>query len=261
MLRKYVFIGIIIILLCSAYALYNPVQLDERHIEETESRSSFIDQSGIEIIKIDNNVWVYTSYLDYKGVKTPSNGLVIVTDEGLLLVDTPWNNHQTEALLKIIKERFKQPIVKAIITHAHSDRIGGIEVLKRAHIKTYSTSLTQSQAVKNGYPKPENALESGESTNIGTVSVEIYYPGEGHSKDNSVVWIPSKKILFAGCLVKSLDESALGGSEDTNFLTWSATLESLKKKFKTAKIVIPGHGDWGDSSLIDHTLKLTNKQK
>lgn len=231
MLRKYGVICILIVLFCTATALFHFDKLGERHVEETKAANRFIDQSDVTLSKVDNQVWVHTSYINYKGARTPSNGLVIVTDSGLLLVDTPWNNEQTEVLLKMAKEKFKQPFVKAIITHAHSDRIGGIDTLISQNINTFSTSLTQAEAEKNGYPRPENVLESGESTTIGQVNIEIYYPGEGHSKDNIVVWIPSKKLLFAGCLVKSLDELAL-----------------------------PGHGDWGDSSLIDHTLTLSKKQ-
>jgi metallo-beta-lactamase class B len=40
----------------------------------------------------------------------PSNGLVIVTPKGLVLVDTCWDNELTKELLTVSKEQVKQTI-------------------------------------------------------------------------------------------------------------------------------------------------------
>ena len=56
----------------------------------------------------------------------PSNGLVAVTERGLLLVDTAWTDAQTEAVLAWGDGRFHRPWIGAVITHDHADRAGGI---------------------------------------------------------------------------------------------------------------------------------------
>lgn len=65
----------------------------------------------------------------------------------------------------------------------------------------------------------------------------MYYPGKGHSADNIVVWLPQYKVLFGGCLVKSLDYGGLGSTTD-------------------AEVIVPGHGGWGSIELTEHTLEL-----
>ncbi len=223
---------------------------------ENDLKSGFIDLGDLELTKVDENIWVHTSYIDYKGVRTPSNGLIVITSEGLLLIDTPWNEVQTKKLITVAEEKMGQPFVKAIITHAHSDRIGGISELINAEIETYSTSMTAEFAVENGYQRPNIMIESNDVINLDRFNFEIFYPGEGHSKDNIVVWLPEKKILFAGCLVKSLEAEDIGNVADANVQEWTTSLEKLNEKYKDVSIVIPGHGRWGDQKLIEHTLKL-----
>ncbi len=38
---------------------------------------------------------------------------------------------------------------------------------------------------------------------INNISLEVFYPGEGHSKDNITIWIPEYKVLFGGCFNKN----------------------------------------------------------
>ena len=64
-----------------------------------------------------------------------------------------------------------------------------------------------------------------------------------------------KKILFGGCMVKSLD-GGRGYLGDANLKQWSATISKVKKAFPGAKIVIPGHGDQGGIALLDYTIKM-----
>jgi len=80
--------------------------------------------------------------------------------------------------------------------------------------------------------------------------------GTAHTTDNVDAWLPKQRILFGGCLVKSLDAQSLGNTSDGDLTAFPATLKKLKKAYQNAKIVVPGHGDWGGTKLIDHTLKL-----
>ena len=81
--------------------------------------------------------------------------------------------------------------------------------------------------------------------------------GAAHSMDNIVVWIPSEQILFTACMVKNMRSKNLGNTADGDLISYPMTLTKVMKKFPSAKIVIPGHGEYGGLELIEHTLELT----
>lgn len=68
-------------------------------------------------------------------------------------------------------------------------------------------------------------------------------------------YFPGKNILFGGCLLKEIDASK-GYLGDANVAEWSNTVEKVKAAYPNVKIVIPGHGDYGDGKLLDYTIKL-----
>lgn len=232
---------------------------------EVEVRESFLksgsdDLNYIELTKIDDCIWVHTTYVDYNGNRTPSNGLVVITSKGLVLIDTPWNNSQTEELIKLTKSKFNRDFVTAIITHAHEDRIGGIDTLLENKIDVRSTNLTAREAEKNGFKKPNPKLDSDPEIKVGNTDFEIFYPGEGHSRDNITVWLPQYKVLFGGCIIKSMDSNSLGSTTDANVQEWPASLKKIIDKYTDAEIIIPGHGKWGSLDLVKHTLDLLVKK-
>ncbi|HVZ88590.1 MAG TPA: AgmX/PglI C-terminal domain-containing protein [Polyangia bacterium] len=72
----------------------------------------------------------------------PSNGLIVVTDRGLILIDTAWTETQTEAISRWGEARFARPWIGAVITHDHPDRDGGVGVLLRRRIPVAALDLT-----------------------------------------------------------------------------------------------------------------------
>lgn len=74
--------------------------------------------------------------------------------------------------------------------------------------------------------------------------------------DNIIVWIPSEKVLFPGCLVKGVNAKGLGNTVDGDLKAYPSTIEKVLHKFPDAKIVIPGHGTVGGIELIRHTKEL-----
>jgi len=86
--------------------------------------------------------------------------------------------------------------------------------------------------------------------------VSVYYPGAGHTEDNIVVWLPKEKILFGGCLVKSLHAKHLGYTEDAVISEWPNSIQKIINRYPDIKLVVPGHGSIGDVSLLTHTQKL-----
>lgn len=225
-------------------------------IEEQSLSSGSDDSSYVELNRIKAGIWVHTTYTDYNGYRTPSNGLVIETSDGLVMIDTPWNNAQTIELIKLTKDKFNKDFSLAIITHAHEDRIGGIDTLLENNIDTRSTMLTAELAEENGFKKPSPSLDSNLNIKIGNVAIEVFYPGEGHSADNIVVWLPKDKVLFGGCIVKDMNSTGLGSTSDANIEHWPSSLNKLLEKYPEADVVIPGHGKPGGIELIKHTIEL-----
>ena len=165
----------------------------------------------ISISQLNKNVWVHTELGYFNGEAVPSNGLVLNTTKGLVLVDSSWDNKLTKELMEMVEKKFQKRITDVIITHAHADRIGGIKTLKERGIKAHSTALTAELAKNSGYEEPLGDLQIITSLKFGNTKVETFYPGKGHTEDNIVVWLPQYQILAGGCLVKSAKEGKCCG--------------------------------------------------
>jgi metallo-beta-lactamase class B len=210
----------------------------------------------VTLSKVEDSIWVHTTFKLYDNYDLPSNGLIIQTSSGLVLIDTPWDDSLTTELLDSTKKQFNQNVVLAIITHAHVDRIGGIRTLHKKGIKVVSIALTCQKAKKLGYIVPEPVVSIDTTFNFGNEQIELFYPGAGHTIDNSVVWLPERKILFGGCLVKAESYTNLGNVADADLEEWPRSIRKVMDKFPEAEIVIPGHGNWGGIELFQHTLDL-----
>lgn len=214
------------------------------------------DSLKLKMSKINDHLWVHTTYSNFNGSMVPSNGLVIKTSEGAVIVDTGWDDPQTEQLLQWIKDSLGTKVLFCIVSHAHADRIGGIKALYKNNIKALSTSRTAARALALGYPSTSPVLPDDTILKAGKTSIQTYYPGEGHTEDNIVIYLPKDKILFGGCFIKSCDSKDLGFVGDANLDKWDDSAMKLKKKFPSLKTVIPGHYGWSCEEAIDHTIKL-----
>ena len=217
------------------------------------------DHNLVELTKVSDNIWVHTTYSDDNGIRTPSNGLIALTSNGVILVDTPWNDEQTEELLMMVSDIFKKDIKVAIITHAHEDRIGGINTLMKYDIDVRSTGRTALEAEKSGLLKPQPSLDLEPAFTIDDTEVEVFYPGEGHTADNVTVWFPQDSVLFGGCLIKALDSQDIGNVEDANLEEWPSSVLNVMDRYAHSVIIVPGHGIWGDSDLLGITLELVSQ--
>jgi metallo-beta-lactamase class B len=215
----------------------------------------------ITITHLVGNIFVHTSYglPDGKNVY-PSNGLYIVTKAGIILIDTPWGEDQTAQLLSLLTKRYHKKVLFSISTHFHADRTGGVDILKKLGIKTYCSELTKQLAKQSGDKQPEFTFKGDTVFRAGGVVLETYYPGEGHTRDNIVVSLPQERVLFGGCLVKSLEADDLGNIKDANVVQYPETINNVKNHFHNIKYVIPGHQSWkGDTVMLTHTFELAKK--
>ncbi|MBB6128026.1 subclass B1 metallo-beta-lactamase [Mucilaginibacter lappiensis] len=211
---------------------------------------------------LTGNVYVYISYgLPDGKTPFPANGLYIVTPAGIILIDTPWDEDQTRQLIDTIKQRYHQKIALCIANHFHTDRTAGLDVLKKNGTKTYTTVLTKQLAKQHNDKQPEFTFTKDTVFNVGGVKVQTYFPGEGHTKDNIVIWLPQTKVLFGGCLIKSMDTNEQGYTADGNITEWPLSVTRVKNHFNDIKYLIPGHQGWqGGTQMLDHTIDIA-KQK
>lgn len=223
----------------------------------------FGQDKQLRIEHLTDSFYVYTTYKDFDGSKFPSNSMYLVTENGVVLFDTPWDTTQFQPLLDSISARHNKKVIMAISTHYHDDRTAGLEFLRQKGVRTYSSKLTYDLCKQHNEKQAEFYFENDTVFNIGNYSFETCYPGEGHTKDNLVIWFDNYKILYGGCLVKSTESKNLGNVADANLIEWPLTIQKLIKKYPSAKFVIPGHFGWRNNQGLQHTLQLLrqNKQK
>jgi metallo-beta-lactamase class B len=213
----------------------------------------------IEIHELRPGVWIHVSYYEYPGGnRFPSNGLIVRDGDGLILVDTAWGELSTLALLGSIEDGIGLPVRRAVLTHSHYDRLAGADVLEARGVEVLAHPLTQQQAAGQGMPMPDETLtgldEPGADVTLG--AVEVFYPGPGHAPDNLMVWLPSERVLFGGCAVRALSSASLGAIADADVEQWAQAIRRSLQRYAEAAVVVPGHGETGDRSLLDHTVRL-----
>jgi len=219
----------------------------------------------------------------------PGNSLVVfLSGNDVIFVDTPYNNEATRKVVEWIKNENKKANIIEINTGFHNDNLGGNEYLLSQNIPVYGSELT-AELIESGkiYETMKSAVElmkrtgntnqecieayktqkfkapnrlfdikEGLELTIGEEIVEVYFPGESHSIDNAVVYFHRRKILFGGCMVKSLESKGPGFTGDANMQEWPKSIKKVLERYKAARIVIPGHGNWGDTKLLKHTIEL-----
>jgi len=214
----------------------------------------------LEIIKLSDNAYVHISYLQTESWgKVGANGLLFVKDGEALMVDSPWNNDQTEELYNWVKDSLGAIVTTFIPTHWHEDCMGGLGYLQTRNVDSYTNQMTIDIAKEKNLPVSQHGFTDSLSLDFQNTSVECYYLGGGHSTDNIVVYLPSENILFGGCCVKDMNSNSLGNLADADVEAWPGTMEKMINKFTKVKIVIPGHGTIGGIELMQHTLQLLNK--
>ena len=64
--------------------------------------------------------------------------------------------------------------------------------------------------------------------------------------------------MFGGCLIKEINATK-GYLKDANTNSWSSTVEKVKMAYPNVKIIVPGHGRYGDKKLLEYTIELFKK--
>lgn len=215
----------------------------------------------LKISHLTGNFYIYTTYSMYEGSPVPANGMYLVTDKGVVLFDTPWDTTQFQPLLDSIKIKHGKNVELCIATHWHSDRTEGLEYYRQKGIKTYTTTLTDSLSKLNNKKRAQYLITKDTTFKIGQYTFETYYPGQGHTIDNIVIWFKHERILYGGCLIKGADTDNLGYLGDANTNAYFSTLQNVKKKCRQPKYIIVSHSDWNNLQSLNHSIKLAKELK
>lgn len=183
------------------------------------------------------------------------NHLLILDRNDVVLVNTPARDSMTSVLLKSIETKFKKKVTRVIVSHFHDDSSGGLNETARQGIISYSLDKTRDLLIPE-HKTIDIVYSDSLTIQLQTTSLKLCFLGAGHSADNSLVWLPEEKILFGGCLLKSMSANGIGNTSDARLQEWPVTVQKVRQKFSQAKIVIPGHMAIGDTSIYSHTLKI-----
>lgn len=215
--------------------------------------------------KIAEGVWIHKSY----AIREPwgpilSQGMVVDTGAGVALIDTAWDDAETESLLSLIAQTTGQEPDIAIITHAHTDKMGGVKALQEHGIGGRAHPLTNEDAPARGLRKTMfSILDQSDRDELlgddGDDGVVAFYPGPGHTRDNIVVYYAPAKVLFGGCLIRPGASNDLGNTADADIGHWAEAVRKVAAAFPDAEIIIPSHGPMGGRELLDHTIDLAEK--
>jgi len=246
------------------------------------SQDRFQISSDLYYSKVRDSVYLITHHFPNFG----SNSLfVLMPGEHGVIIDTPHETTGTRSLLTWIHSTFGKLQLTAINTGWHQDNLGGNEYLLSQRIPVYGPTLTANLIKEHGKELKDMLLEQtmslddqryyqsykelnfippdhtfqikeGIRMEIGGETFEVYYPGESHTVDNTVVYLHRKKILFGGCMIMSMRQQRPGFIDHANMAEWPASVKKVKAKFPLCEMVVPGHGSYGNAELLEHTWHI-----
>lgn len=224
---------------------------------ELKKSETVYQTENLVLRKLSNSVYEHTSFLQTESFgKVACNGMMVVNKNEAIILDTPTDSLSSLELFNYLKSQ-KIKINAVVPTHFHDDCLGGLDVFHQANIPSLSSQKTKVILLEKNVSKnlPQSTFENETDLQFGTKTLHLAFFGEGHTKDNIVAYFPEEEVLFGGCLIKEMNASK-GYLGDANEKEWSRTVEKIKAKYPNLKTVIPGHGNYGGTELLDYTIGL-----
>ncbi len=184
-----------------------------------------------------------------------NNGIVYINQQKALIVSTPDSDLETQNLINWVQNEKGAQVIGYVADRWHPDAMEGLDVIHANGIASYAFELTCHIAKEKHLPVPQIGFNPKKEIKVGDQKVICHFLGEAHTTDGIVVYIPNEQILFGGNEIRNFN-GWVGNIGDANLSEWSATATKIKQHYGEAKIVIPGHGKFGGSELIDYTIQL-----
>jgi glyoxylase-like metal-dependent hydrolase (beta-lactamase superfamily II) len=210
-----------------------------------------VAEKKISFDKLSEHAYAYTAEGD------PNTGIV-VGDRSVMVIDTQATPVMAQDVIRRIRDVTDLPIAYVVLSHYHAVRVLGASAYEPQHIiasrDTYDLIVERGEqdmkseierfprlfrAVESvpGLTWPTLVFEKRMTLWLGQLQVELMQLGRGHTKGDSVVWLPQEKILFSGDLVEF---GATPYTGDAYLSDWPATLDAIAA-LQPAKLV-PGRG-------------------
>lgn len=226
-------------------------------MSQTASTKTFashadVEEKQVSFDQLSPHAWAYTAEGD------PNTGIVI-GDDAVMVIDTQATPVMAEDVIRRIRQVTDKPIKYVLLSHYHAVRVLGASAYRPEHIiasqDTYELIVERGEQDKASeigrFPRLFRNVESvppgltwptitftGKMTLwLGKLEVQILQLGRGHTKGDTVVWLPQDKVLFSGDLVE-FDATPYAG--DAYFQDWPQTLDKIAA-LKPEKLV-PGRG-------------------
>src|SRR6266700_5957192 len=219
----------------------------------------------------------------FVGKRNDANALVMVTTQGVVLVDTGNNPPETRILRTFIKSVTDQPVRYVVITQNHGDHTGGTPLFappanillhervakdwaawKPYQIKSWRKRFRErAEALKDVDPI-DTVLSFTENMtlHLGGKTIELIYVDDPYNPGDIAVWLPQSGVMHAG-FVGYIDRHP-DIRPDYSHGTTSGMLKQLEVVSALApKVMIPAHGPLGDvkdlHALTDYLLLARQK--
>jgi glyoxylase-like metal-dependent hydrolase (beta-lactamase superfamily II) len=210
-----------------------------------------LQEKKVSFTKLSDNAYAYTAEGD------PNTG-IIIGDDAVMVIDTQATPVMAQDVIRRIREVTDKPIKYVVMSHYHAVRVLGASAYQAQHI--IASQDTRELIVERGaqdmkseierFPRLFQAVETipgltwptitfkGEMTLwLGSLEVKLMQVGRGHTKGDTIAWLPQQKILFSGDLVE-FDATPYAG--DAYFSDWPQTLDNLAAMNPVA--LVPGRG-------------------
>jgi len=211
-----------------------------------------LQEKKVSFTKLSDNAYAYTAEGD------PNTGIVI-GDDAVMVIDTQATPAMAQDVIRRIREVTDKPIKYVVLSHYHAVRVLGASAYQPEHILASEDTLNlikergeqdkaseigrfprlfrDVQSVPPGLTWPTMTFTGKMTLWLGQLEVQLLQLGRGHTKGDTVVWLPQQRILFSGDLVE-FDATPYAG--DAYFSDWPQTLDNLAA-LKPAQLV-PGRG-------------------
>ncbi|MDT8447848.1 MAG: MBL fold metallo-hydrolase [bacterium] len=204
-----------------------------------------------------------------------NNPVVVLTREGVVVIDPGGSLGAGEMILRQIKKLTKLPVVAVFNSHYHADHWMGNDAFARAYPKApIYADATMIKAFKGGKGKewydrfmgltegtikstklvgPTTAIEPGQSVKIGGLTFQTIHPEKSHTEGDLMVQIVEEGALFLSdtCSFKSV-----GRMDDGSFY---GARDAMQVALDTgAPVMIPGHGPSGGREIAQDCANYYN---
>jgi len=206
--------------------------------------------------KLGRDLYAYISEND-----ASSNSTFLVSDNGILVIDTGLNSEEGRKLLTEIRNISPAPVRWIVNTHYHQDHRGGNDVVG-PDATIISTAYTRKR-VKGTGPQEyrlNEVVDKELTLYVGTHPVHIYHPGPAHTLGDLVVFFPDQQTIATGDLFLTNSCPAM---DEGDMESWIRALDEMLRL--PLAHVVPGHFELANAKELrrfhDYLVALRDQVK